>query len=106
MSSIFLTFLISSVLVSHEPALHFSLRDTNGTVHRADEWASMKAVVIFFMTTDCPISNGYVPEMNRMRKAYQGRPVAFYAVQTDTTIPERDVRQHAKDFDFSFPVLL
>src|SRR5262245_14820862 len=86
--------------------LHFSLRDTTGSIHRAEEWASKTAVVIFFMTTDCPISNGYVPEMNRIRKAYDGLPVAFYGVQTDTTIPELEVQQHARDFDFSFPVLL
>jgi thiol-disulfide isomerase/thioredoxin len=84
----------------------FALRDTAGVVHRQDEWARSRAVVVFFTTTDCPLSNNYVPEMNRIEKAYAGRGVAFYAVQTDTTIPVAEVRRHATEFGFSFPVLL
>jgi hypothetical protein len=43
--------------------------------------------------------------MNRIQNTYAGRGVAFYAVQTDTTIPYAEVRRHAKEFGFSFPVL-
>ena len=85
--------------------LQFALKDTNAVVHRQDEWARAKAVVVFFTTTDCPLSNNYIPEMNRIKNAYAGRGVAFYAVQTDTTIPDAEVRKHARDFGFSFPVL-
>lgn len=83
----------------------FALRDTNAVVHREGEWAKSKAVVIFFTTTDCPLSNNYVPEMNRIQKEYGARGAVFYAVQTDTTIPDAEVRRHAQDFAFSFPVL-
>ena len=43
--------------------------------------------------------------MNRTRRDYEGRGVAFYAVQADTTIADADVVQHTKDYQFSFPVL-
>jgi thiol-disulfide isomerase/thioredoxin len=84
---------------------HFTLRDTAGAVHRENEWSKARAIVIFFTTTDCPLSNSYVPEMNRIQKAYADRNVSFYAVQTDTTIPDAEVRKHAKEFAFAFPVL-
>jgi peroxiredoxin len=83
----------------------FALRDTAGAVHHEDEWSKSRAVVVFFTTTDCPISNSYVPEMNRIRGEYASRGVAFYAVQTDTTISEAEVRKHAREFGFKFPVL-
>ena len=83
----------------------FALRDTGGGVHRQDEWTMKRAVVVFFTTTDCPLSNQYVPEMNRIRSEYASRGVGFYAVQSDTTISDAEVRKHAKDFGFSFPVL-
>jgi len=83
----------------------FALRDTAGVVHRQDEWTTKRAVVVFFTTTDCPLSNQYVPEMNRIRAEYASRGVAFYAVQSDLTIADEDVRKHAKEFGFSFPVL-
>lgn len=84
----------------------FQLRDTQGAMHTAAEWASAKAVVIYFTTTDCPIANSYVPEMNRIHDAYSPRGVAFYAVQTDLTIPEKDVVQYAKDYGYTYPLLL
>jgi peroxiredoxin len=96
--------MVVTALVMAAP--QFALRDTEGTVHRQGDWSKATAIVIFFTTTDCPLSNGYVPEMNRVRKDYSGRAVEFYAVQTDTTIAEAEVRRHAREFAFSFPVLL
>src|SRR5579863_4335752 len=83
----------------------FSLRDTRGVLHSPDEWNGKKAIVVFFTTTDCPLSNNDVPEMNRTRHDYEARGVAFYAVQADTTIADADVLSHTKDYQFSFPVL-
>lgn len=83
----------------------FALRDTRSVVHTPEEWNGKKAVVVFFTTTDCPLSNNDVPEMNRTWRDYQSRGVAFYAVQADTTIADSEVVQHARDYQFSFPVL-
>lgn len=43
--------------------------------------------------------------MNRTWAHYESRGVAFYAVQADLTIADADVVQHAKDYQFSLPVL-
>src|SRR6202044_3399326 len=83
----------------------FALRDTGGVIHSPEEWNGKKAVVVFFTTTDCPLSNNEVPEMNRTRRDYEAKGVAFYAVQADTTIADADVVQHTKEYQFSFPVL-
>ena len=69
----------------------FALRDTRNAVHSPEEWNGKKAVVVFFTTTDCPLSNNDIPEMNRTRRDYEARAVAFYAVQADTTIADADV---------------
>ncbi len=90
-------------LAAHGP--QFALRDTAGVVHTPEEWNGKKAIVVFFTTTDCPLSNNEVPEMNRSRHDYESRGVAFYAVQADLTIADADVVQHARDYQFSFPVL-
>ena len=88
------------------PALQFALRDTEGVEHHPNEWAQARAVVLFFVTTDCPLSNGYAPEMNRIEHAYAPRGVLFYAVQGDTTIPDEEVQRHAREFAYRFPALL
>ena len=89
--------------VASVPSLH--LRDTRSVAHSPEEWNGKKAIVVFFTTTDCPLSNNDVPEMNRTRRDYESRGVAFYAVQADTTIAEAEVLQHAKEYQFTFPVL-
>jgi peroxiredoxin len=86
--------------------LAFQLRDTQGGVHAQAEFAGHKAVVLFFTTTDCPIANSYVPEMNRIHDAYASRSVLFYAVQTDLTIPEAEVATYARDYRYTYPLLL
>ena len=83
----------------------FSLADTAGGMHTDAEWKGSQAV-LFFLTTDCPISNGYVPEMNRIAKGYGSRGVRFYGVMTDTSVPLAEVRKHVKDFGYTFPVLV
>jgi len=84
----------------------FALADTSGRTHTAAEWSGKRAVVLFFLTTDCPLCNNYVPELNRIAQAFAPRGVAFYAVQGDATIPDADVRRHARDYAYTFPYLL
>jgi peroxiredoxin len=89
-----------------QPAPQFALRDTEGVEHSPREWSQAHAIVFFFVTTDCPLSNGYAPEMNRIAQTYASRGVLVYAVQGDTTIPDEDVRRHAHDYGYRFPALL
>jgi len=83
----------------------FSLSDTGGHIHTPAEWSGKRAVVFFFLTTDCPLCNNYVPEMNRLAQVFSARGVAFYGVQGDATIPAADVLRHVKDFAYTFPYL-
>jgi peroxiredoxin len=88
---------------NHVP--RFSLADTAGQTHTPSEWAGKRAVVFFFLTTDCPLCNNYAPELNRIAQAFAPRGVAFYGVQGDATIPDEDVRRHARDYAYAFPYL-
>lgn len=84
----------------------FALRDAAGGLHTQAEWAQARAIVLYYVTTDCPLSNAYAPEMNRIEEAYTPRGVRFYAVQGDSTIADDAVRQHAREFAYRFPVLI
>jgi thiol-disulfide isomerase/thioredoxin len=84
----------------------FSLTDTSGRVHTHAEWGDKRAVVLLFVSTDCPLSNGYVPELNRIERAYAPRGIAFYAVQGDATVADQEVRRHVKEFGYEFAYLL
>ncbi|HLJ16047.1 MAG TPA: thioredoxin family protein [Bryobacteraceae bacterium] len=104
--SILLASIAFAIGASGNSLPQFALTDTAGQVHTSAEWAAKQAVVLFFVTTDCPLSNTYVPEMNRIAHEYGPRGVAFYAVQGDATISASEVRRHAKEFGYTFPYLL
>lgn len=105
MSRVLLAGMTVCIALSAAQRPQFALRDTRGVVHTPEEWSGKKAIVVFFTTTDCPLSNNDVPEMNRTERDYAARGVVFYGVQSDTTIAGADVVQHAKEYQFSFPVL-
>ena len=86
--------------------LAFKLADSAGVVHTQDELARSRAVVLFFITPDCPISQGYVPEMNRLEAAYKPKGVAFFAVQSDLTAADAELRTHVAEYGYRFPALI
>src|SRR5260370_1729963 len=96
--------LMALVVVSSVPQFH--LRDTQGATHAAAEWVGHKAILLYFITVDCPVGNSYVPEMNRLREAYAARGIAFYAVQADPSVAEAEVVRYARDYRSRFPLLL
>ena len=45
-----------------------ALPDAAGQRHAPADWRGSKAVVLFFLNTECPVSNGYAPEMARVAR--------------------------------------
>ena len=66
--------------------------------------AGTRAHVLVFTTTDCPISNRYAPEIQRLAAAYRERGIQFwlvYPVPGDT--PDK-IKAHASQFGFDLPI--
>ena len=57
------------------------------------------AVVLFFVATDCPISNRTFPEMARLREEFTPRGVRFWFVYPNTTEHAADIVAHQISFD-------
>ena len=55
--------------------------------------------LLFFLSTDCPISNRYAPEIERMCREYGPRGVRCFAVYPDA-VEAGVVRRHRRDFGF------
>jgi len=54
----------------------------------------VQAVVLFFIATDCPISNRYAPEINRLEREFTGKPIAFWLVYPNATETPEGVLHH------------
>jgi thiol-disulfide isomerase/thioredoxin len=64
------------------------------------------ATVLLFIAPECPISNGYAPEITRISTAYEPKGVAFYGVHADPRVSADTAREHASEYGYEFPVLL
>ena len=60
-----------------------------------------KASVLFFITSDCPISNSYAPEIQRICSEYVPKKVSCNLVYVDPDLTVADVKKHVKDFGYS-----
>ncbi len=97
---------ILAALASLLSAQQFAIRDTTGAVHTLSEWRGHRAIVLFFAAPECPLSNGYVPEMNRIQETYVKRGVLTYAVLADTDVAPGVAARYAGDYRYGFPMLL
>lgn len=65
-----------------------------------------KAVVLAFLSFECPVSNSYTQPLNDLAKDLGKRGVAFIGLTCNQDETPAHVAKQAKDFGFSFPVYL
>ena len=65
-----------------------------------------QAVVLFFTATDCPISNRYIPEIQRLQKEFEAQRVTVWYVYPNAAETTAAVRQHELAYGAEAHVLL
>jgi len=83
-----------------------TLIDTEGTVRQPLQCGASKAATLIFITTDCPIANGYAPEINRLVSSYSSKGITFCLVHVDPAVTIEQARKHAADFGYTCPVVV
>lgn len=68
------------------------------------EFKDKKAVVIVFLSFDCPISNSYAPALTEMAKRYGPQGVAFIGVSTNEDEEAARLAKQVKEFGIPFTV--
>jgi peroxiredoxin len=84
---------------------NFTLTDVNGTPHSLTDYRSSKAIVLMFIATQCPVSNAYNGRMVELFKDYAPRGVAFIGINSNEQESVEEIREHAKNHGFTFPIL-
>src|SRR5579871_727583 len=76
-----------------------ALLDLDGS--RSDPFASSAKVRVFlFVRTDCPITNRYAPELQRIATEFAGRGVDFWFVYADPAETPDGIRKQFADYHF------
>lgn len=58
------------------------------------------ATLLVFVLTDCPISNAYAPEIQRITAEYSTRDVATFVVYADARLTSTAAQHHAADYGY------
>lgn len=93
------TLLIAGVLVAPliaAPAL--TVRDVDGRTRTLLAPPPHQLDLLFFISPDCPISNRYAPEIQRICSEYGSRGVSCYAIYPDADAGA--IKRHRQEYGF------
>ena len=82
------------------------IRDVRGQVQRPFFAEPGKVAVVFFVTNDCPVSNGYAQEIRRICEAYDGKAKCTLNY-VDPTLTPGTVIGHLSEYNHgSYPAVI
>jgi peroxiredoxin len=82
---------------------NFTLKDSAGKAFSLHDIKDAKAIVVVFLSFDCPNSTGYAPTLAEMAKKYESQGVRFVGV-CPCDDPPAEIEKHGKEFALPFPV--
>jgi hypothetical protein len=80
--------------------------DTNGQPVTRLASSGTEAVVLFFVASDCPISNRYIPEIRSLEEKFAERHVVFWFVYPNVGETSSGVRKHEATYGSEEHILL
>ena len=84
----------------------FVLKDAAGeTQSLADYSIEKRAVVLVFVSTECPIANRYLPIVESLAKKFADRSVQFLAIYSSPSDTVEKIAAHQKQFKLTLPAL-
>ena len=88
-------------------AIPFSLLDLDGKSHSLEQNAERRVRVYVFLSTECPVSNGYIKKLNGLQANVTAadKNVDFFGVVSDPTVTRTAAANHFADYKVEFPVL-
>jgi peroxiredoxin len=88
-------------------AISFSLIDLKGTPHDLGQNDGKQVRAIVFLSTECPISNGYIRSLNDLHAKYaETHTVDFFGVVADPTVTRDHAVKHFGEYKARFPILV
>jgi hypothetical protein len=65
-----------------------------------------KADVLLFIRSDCPISNRYAPEIERLYRKYSPQNITFHLVYTEPGLTAAGMEKHRQEYGYTIPAVL
>lgn len=84
---------------------NFSLKDYNGNQHSLSDFNNSKAIVLIFISTQCPVSNAYNSRMIEMNKKFKENGITFIGINSNKEESLSEIKKHSKEKGFEFVIL-
>ncbi len=81
------------------------LNGVDGKPRALDDFADKRAILLIFVTTECPIANRYLPVLAQLAKKNADQPVQLLAIYSSPTDDAEKIAAHVKQFHIDFPAL-
>ena len=94
----FATMILVLAMIAPVTTASLAVRDIDGHVWTPLAPARGETNVIFFVSSDCPVSARYAPEMDRIAADYAARGIHTWLVYADLTATIPAVRANVKSF--------
>ncbi|MDP2039287.1 MAG: thioredoxin family protein [Ignavibacteria bacterium] len=83
----------------------FSLKDYNGKLHSLSDYKNSKAIVLIFVSTQCPVSNAYNERMEKLYNRYKDKNVKFFGINSNKSETADDIKKHSDEKNLQFAIL-
>lgn len=108
-STLVLVFTLFLITIAAAPSLkkvdNFSLTDYNGKKHSLYDYKKSKAIVLIFISTQCPVSNAYNTRMAELYNEYHDKDVTIIGINSNKAESVDDIKEHAEEHNFGFTIL-
>ena len=93
------------LLSTNSSTKDFTLFDYNNNKYSLSDFKNSKAIVVMFIATRCPVSNGYNSRMVELYNDYHEKGITFLGINSNKLESVEEVKKHAIEHGFKFPVL-
>jgi peroxiredoxin len=83
----------------------FTLQNLDGNPWSLHAQVGNKAIVLVFVSSECPMSNDYLRPLGELAKEYEPKGVTLVAINANPEEDPKHIAAHAKEYGVSFPLL-
>jgi peroxiredoxin len=87
-----------------EKISNLAFKDEKGQIHQLHDLKDKKAIILAFLSFECPVSTSYAQPLSDMAKEFAAHGVVLWGLTTNEDDSRLEVAKHAKEFNLSFPV--
>lgn len=89
-----------------QPQKDWKLTDIAGQSHTPFEDPATRAVVMVFISTDCPIANAYQPQLKKLAEKFVPQGVRWFMIHPDAAATPEQAAEHARQFEIEVPIIV